>query len=195
MLAPASSTKDAAICVTAKIRSRRLVLPVMRRLPLDEAEAMRRVGRWQARNERQQHRRHDRQHRADPEQAGIHRQIERADGEARGVAGQDGDHRPRDQHAERRAGAAQQQAFRQQRAAQRAGTGAERGADRQFAFAADRPRQNQVGDVRARDDEDQPDAASSTSSTVRAREVIWSRRQHGVDAEVRFRRIGFGMLA
>ena len=35
ILAPANSTKDAAICVTAKIRWRRLVLPVMRTLPLD----------------------------------------------------------------------------------------------------------------------------------------------------------------
>ena len=35
MPAPASSTKDAAICVTAKTRSRRLVLPVIRRLLLD----------------------------------------------------------------------------------------------------------------------------------------------------------------
>src|SRR5690348_16518591 len=35
VLAPASSTKEAAICVTAKIRWRRLVLPVMRAVPLD----------------------------------------------------------------------------------------------------------------------------------------------------------------
>src|SRR5438552_155986 len=34
-LAPASSTKDAAICVTAKMRSRRFVLPVIRTLPLE----------------------------------------------------------------------------------------------------------------------------------------------------------------
>ena len=33
ILAPASSTKDAAICVTAKIRWRRLVLLVIRTLP------------------------------------------------------------------------------------------------------------------------------------------------------------------
>src|SRR5271169_5967412 len=35
VLAPASNTKDAAICVTAKIRWRRLVLPVIRALPLE----------------------------------------------------------------------------------------------------------------------------------------------------------------
>jgi hypothetical protein len=33
VLAPASSTNDAAICVTAKIRWRRRVLPVIRALP------------------------------------------------------------------------------------------------------------------------------------------------------------------
>ncbi len=35
VLAPVSSTKDAAICTTAKILWRRLVLPVIRRLPLN----------------------------------------------------------------------------------------------------------------------------------------------------------------
>src|SRR5229473_585654 len=35
IVAPARSTKDAAICVIAKIRWRRLVLPVIRALPLD----------------------------------------------------------------------------------------------------------------------------------------------------------------
>src|ERR1700736_3371831 len=35
VLAPASSTNDAAICVTAKMRWRRLVLLVIRTLPLD----------------------------------------------------------------------------------------------------------------------------------------------------------------
>ncbi len=35
ILAPASSTNDPAICVTAKIRWRRLALPVVRTLPLD----------------------------------------------------------------------------------------------------------------------------------------------------------------
>ncbi len=36
MLAPARSMKEAAICVTAKMRRRRFVLPVMRTLPLDK---------------------------------------------------------------------------------------------------------------------------------------------------------------
>ena len=35
IVAPASRTKDAAICVTANARSRRFALPVIRVLPLD----------------------------------------------------------------------------------------------------------------------------------------------------------------
>ena len=48
------------------------------------------------------------------------RQVERAHREARRVARQHRHHRPRDQHAEDRAGAAEQQALGQQRAPQRA---------------------------------------------------------------------------
>ena len=116
---------------------------------------MRGVGRRQARDKRQQHRGHHRQQRADPEHAGIDCQIERAHREARGVARQDRHHRPRAQYAQRRARAAQQQAFGQQRAPQRSGAGAQRRADRQLAFAPDGPRQNQVRDVRAGDHEHQ----------------------------------------
>jgi hypothetical protein len=43
MPAPASSMNDAAICVTAKRRSRRLVAPVMRRPPLESANPWRDV--------------------------------------------------------------------------------------------------------------------------------------------------------
>ena len=101
------------------------------------------------------------------------REIERAHREARRIAREHRHHRPRDQHAEQRAGAAQQQAFGEQRPPQRAGARAERGANRQLAFAAHRARENQVGDVRARDDEDQARMPpSSTSSIVRAGEVI-----------------------
>ena len=92
---------------------------------------------------------------ADPQQARVDRQVERADREARRVARQDGHHRPRDQHAEDRAGAAEQQALGQQRPPQRPLARAERRADRQLPFAPHRARQDQVGDVRAGDDEHQ----------------------------------------
>ncbi len=75
---------------------------------------------------------------------------------ARRIAREHADHRLRNQHAERRARTAQQQALGEQRPAQGGRAGAERGANRQLAFAPDRPRaEDQVGDVRARDDEDQ----------------------------------------
>ncbi len=51
--------------------------------------------------------------------------------------------------------AAEQQAFREQRSAQRARTGAERRPYGQLAFPPDRSGQDQVRDVGARDDEDQ----------------------------------------
>jgi hypothetical protein len=53
-------------------------------------------------------------------------------------------------------GAAEQKALGQQHAAQHAPACAQRHADRQLAFAANRPCQNQVGNIGTRDDEDQP---------------------------------------
>ena len=66
MPAPASSTNEAAICVTANSRSRRFVPEVMRTPPLATAEAARAVARRQARHEGEQHRRRQRQHDARP---------------------------------------------------------------------------------------------------------------------------------
>ena len=153
--APASSRNDA-----GDLRHREQPEPLIgARRDADAAvrqpEAVRRVGGRQARHERQQDRRRERQADADPQQRGIHREIQRPHRESRGVAREHGDHRPRDQHAQQRTGAAQHQAFGQQRPAQRAGGRTQRGANRQLAFTAHRARQNQVGDVRARNDEDQ----------------------------------------
>ena len=68
MPAPASSTNDAAICVTAKSRSRRLVPVVMRTLPLDRPRPVGRIGGRQPRHEREQHGGDERQADADPQQ-------------------------------------------------------------------------------------------------------------------------------
>jgi len=87
--------KDAAIWVTAKMRWRRPVLLVMR----------------QARHKCQNHRGDDGQRHSHPEHTEIHRQIQRANGEARGVSSQDGDQWLRDDYADGRAGAAKQKAF------------------------------------------------------------------------------------
>src|SRR6266699_3075887 len=104
VLAPANSTKDAAICVTAKIRWRRLVLPVIRALPLDTL--------WPLDVSAD-----DSQRCSHPEQAGIDRQIERAHREARGVAGQDSHQRLRAPYTDRGPSTAEQKAFGQQHAA------------------------------------------------------------------------------
>ena len=188
MLAPARRMKDAAICVMAKMRRRRPVLPVMRTLPLARPSPLRRFGGRQTRNEREQNRGDDRQDRADPEHAGVDGEVERADGEARSVAREDC--RPSGcatDNAEQRSGAAQQQAFREQRAAQRAGGGAERGANREFAFAADAARQNQIGDVGARNHEDQQRRSQQDQRTVFAPEVICRAE---VTAEMRVSAVG-----
>ncbi len=94
----------------------------------------------------------------------------------------------------RRARAAEQQAFGQQRAAQRAGAGAQRRADGQFAFAADGARENQVGDVGAGDDEDQAGRGEQHQQHGPRAGRNLVAQAHGVDAEIAVRRIGFGML-
>jgi hypothetical protein len=81
----------------------------------------------------------------------------------------------------------QQKGFGQQRPAQRAGGCAERGADRQLAFTPNGSRENQVGDVRARDDEDQRRRREQRQQhSPRARRDLVA-QPHGVNAEVRFR--------
>ena len=141
-----------------------------------EADSIRAAGRRQARNKRQEHRGENGQNRADPEHAGINGEIERANRKARGVARQDGNHRTRAQHAEQRASAAEQETFGEKRAAQRTGACAERGAHGEFVFAANGARQNQVGDVRAGDDEDEPGRRQQHQQHGSRPEVIWSRR-------------------
>ena len=180
---------------THNVRSRRLVPDVIRTLPFETPMPFEVVGRRQARHERQQHRGDQRQPGAHPQHAGIDREVQRAHREARSVARQHRHHRPRDQHAEHRAGAAEQQAFGEQRPAQRAGAGAERRADRQLPFAANRPRQNQVGDVRAGDDEHQRRGREQHQQNGSRRRRDLVAQPHRVDAKVGLRRIRFGMLA
>jgi len=111
VLAPANSTKDAAICVTAKIRWRRLVLPVIRapldRLwPLDVSADGRRGTNAKITAATTAS--------AAPTQSRleIDRQIESADREARGVTGQDGYQRLRAPYTDRGPRAAKAEGFR-----------------------------------------------------------------------------------
>ena len=107
----------------------------------------------------------------------------------------DGDERPRQQHAEHRAGAAEHEALGEQRPPQRAVAGAERGAHRQLAFATNRARQDQVGDVRARDDEDDAGGGEQHEQDRprRRRDLIAQRRD--AQLHVGARRVRLGMLA
>ena len=103
------------------------------------------------------------------------REIERAHRESRGVARQHGDHRPRDQDAQHRAGAAEHQALGEQRPPQGAGP-----APSAARIASSPSRRTERARIRFATFEHamtntSADAASSTSSTVRAGDVIWSR--------------------
>ena len=94
-----------------------------------------------------------------------------------------GDERAREQHAEHGAGAAEHEALGEQRAPKRGAAGAERGADRQLAFAAHRSRQDQVGDVRARDDEDDGGGGEQhQQDRPRRRRDLIAQRRHAAAA-------------
>lgn len=70
----------------------------------------------------------------------------------------------------------------------------ERSPDREFAFPAHRPRQNQIRDVGAGDNEHQNGSCQQhpKNRPRLGRELI--PQQLGVDAEIRFRRVGLRVL-
>jgi len=109
--------------------------------------------RREPRNECEKHGRGHREAGADPEDARIDCDLEGADREAGGKPGEERDERVREQHPENGAGSAQHEALRQQRASQRAVARAERCAHGQLALAANRASQDQIRNVRARDEE------------------------------------------
>ena len=152
--APASSTNENAICVVAKIRRRRFVAGVIRTLPLPRPRPSRRAtsGRRGTNASSTAAPSRERRHPDEPRIRRSHRAPERRSApHTRDMSVTSGSaiYRPSDG-----AGGAEHQAFGEQRAPQRRVAGAERGAQRQLALAPHRPRQNQVRDVGARDDED-----------------------------------------
>ena len=149
-----------------------------------EAHPVGGLRRRQPRHERQQHRRGDRQAAANPEQARINRDVVRAHREARRVERQHRDHRPGDRHRQHGPGRAEEDALREQRPPQRAGAGAERRANRELAFTPHRPREDQVGDVRARDDEHQARRREQHQQDCPRRRNDLVLQPLGVDAEV-----------
>ncbi len=166
----------------------------MRTLPFARPRTVDRVRRRQARHVREDDGRGDRQPCSDPQQASIDRDIERADGEARCEPRDHGDERPRHRDPEQCAGATEDEALGEQRPPQRAAARAERGTDRQLGFAAHGARQNQIGDIRTRNDED--DAGSGEQHEEdwarRSGDLVAQRRQ--AQSNVGLRRVGASML-
>ena len=194
MPAPASSTNEAAICVTANSRSRRLVPPVMRTLPLDEAEAVGASGRGQPRHERQQHRRDQRQRRRRPT-AGWRRPSGRAraprsatrSAPARATIGRaisTPSTAPAPHSSRLSASSVRRSAPVLAPSAARIASSPSRRTD---------ARQDQVGDVRAGDDEDQRRRGQQHQQHGARRRGDLVAQPHRVDAEVGLRRIGLGM--
>ena len=176
-------------------RSRRFVPEVMRTLPLGQAEAVRRLGGRQSRHERQQDGRGDREADADPQQAGVDGEVERAHREARRVARQD--RRPSAARSATPSTAPAPHSSRLSASSVRRSArpaGAERRADRQLAFAPHRSREDQVRDVRAGDDEDQRRRREQHQQHGARRRGDLIAQPHRVDAEVGLRRIRLGML-
>ena len=111
-----------------------------------------------------------------------------------GIAGDAGDKRPRQHHAHHGAGATEHQALRQQRAPQRPGAGAERRAHDQLAFPAHRAGENQVGHVRARDEEhDRGRGEQHEQDRPRRRRDLIAKPRHP-ELDVGARRIRLGVL-
>ena len=178
MPAPARSTNDAAICVTANsaqpaVGARRDPDAAVR-----QAEAVRRSGRRQTRHEREQHGGDHRQTDAHPQQRRIDGDIERAHRVARRVTRQQRDHRPRDRS--RRAPRRRRRAAGSRRAAsgaaRRCWRPARRGSRARLRGGPSAPESDSRRSSR-RSTKISADAASSTSRTVRAGEMIWSRRR------------------
>ena len=120
-----------------------------------ETEAVGRLRRREPWHEREEHCGDQRERHADPQDAGVDGEIDRPHRKPRRIARQDEHHRLGERNAEQRAGPAQQHAFGKEGAAQRRASCTERGTNRELAFAPDRPRQNQVGDVGAGNHKDQ----------------------------------------
>ena len=152
---------------------------------------MRRRQPW---NVREGHRGSDGEAGANPEQAAVDGDVESADGEPRGKTSDDGDERPREENAENCAGATEHEALGEQRPPQGAAAGAERGAYGELALAADRARQDQVGDIRARDDEDHRGGSEQHEQDRPRRRRNLIAQRTNTQPHLGPRRVGIGML-
>ena len=159
-----------------------------------KTEPTRGADRGQARNERQQHSANHRQQCAHPKQTGIYRQIQRPNRETGGITSQHRDHRAGRQHAQQSARATQHQALCKQGPSQVRGTGAQRRADAQFAFPSHGPRQDQVGHIRAGNNEHQSRSSHQNQQHGSRAGGNLIAQQGGVNAEVGLGGIIFRVL-
>ena len=103
----------------------------------------------------EQHSGQDRNAEREDQHDRIQRDLARARRKPADERGQHVDGQPRDADADGAADHGEQRALGQQLPHQAAAAGAERGAHRQLAIAAQHPRQREVGDIRARDQQHQ----------------------------------------
>src|SRR5216684_5273758 len=152
------------------------------------------IGRRQARDKRQEHSREHGQRRPHPQHAGINRQIQRADGEARGVASKHGEERSCTDYAESGADDAKNETLRQQSAAQCASARAQSRADSELALTADGAREDKIGDVGASDDKHEAGGGKKNKENGSSAGSDLLTEEFGVDLEMRLGRIGVGMI-
>src|SRR5712692_5527375 len=159
-----------------------------------QTQTMRGVGRWQARDKRQEHSRDHRQRRPHPQHAGINRQIQCADRETRSVASKHGEQRPRTDYSESGANDAENETLRQQNAAQCAGASAQSRADGQLALTAHGASEDKIGDIGARDDKHKAGGGKKNQENRSSARSDLLTEEFGVDLKVCLGRIGVGMV-
>jgi hypothetical protein len=120
-----------------------------------QAEPVRGFGRRQTRYECEENGGNDRQRHTHPQERGVDGHVEGADGKSRGIPRQNRHHWPGNHDRQCRTGAAQQEALGQQCPPQSSSARAQRRPNGQLAFTPNGARENQIGHVGARDDENQ----------------------------------------
>src|SRR5258708_19085122 len=146
------------------------------------------VGRRQARDKRQEHGRDHGQRRTHAQHAGINRQIQRANGEARGVTSTHGEERSCTDYAESGPNHAKNETLCQQNAAQGASTSAQSRTDGEFPLTANRARENKIGDVGASNDKHQTGGGKKNQENGSSAGSDLLTEEFGVDLQISFRR-------
>ena len=145
-------------------------------------------------NEGEENRGNQCERNADPQERRIDGEIKCTHGKPRCVPRQNRHERSRQRHTQERPGRAQHEALSEERAAERPGTRAERRANRQLTLTPHRARKDQVGDVGARNHEDQRRRSKENQEDRSRRRDNLIPQTHRVNPEVRFWRIRLRMF-